>query len=140
VEIVHELITRATPEKVFQVLTESAHLASWYAEDTQAEPLVGSVAEFRFDRGTIRVEVTELQPERKIVWKVLQGMPGWEGVTGEVIWTLEPNPFGAGTMIHFTHQGWPTMDGPYASVNYRWAWFIARMRTYVETIGVPSSP
>jgi uncharacterized protein YndB with AHSA1/START domain len=133
-QIVHELIIRATPETVFQALTESAHLASWFAEDTQAEPLVGSVAEFRFDRGTIRVEVTELEPERKIAWKVLQGMPGWEGITGEVIWGLEPNPFGAGTMIHFTHSGWLTMEGSYPSVNFRWAWFIARMQSYVERV------
>jgi uncharacterized protein YndB with AHSA1/START domain len=136
-EIVHELIVRVTPDRVFQTLTEAAHLAAWYAPDTQAEPLVGSVAEFRFDRGTIRVEVAELETARKIVWKVLQGMPGWEAVTGEVVWGLEPNPFGIGTMIHFRHSGWPTMEGPYASVNFRWAWFITRMQTYMET-GVAS--
>jgi uncharacterized protein YndB with AHSA1/START domain len=132
VEIVHELITKATPEKVFQALTEPAHLASWFAEDTHAEPLVGSVAEFRFDRGTIRVEVTDLELERSIAWNILEGMPGWEGITGDVRWELEPNPFGAGTMIHFRHSGWPTMEGPYPSVNFRWAWFITRMQSYLE--------
>src|SRR5690349_9625051 len=115
-DIVHELITSAPSDKVFQVLTEAAHLAAWYAPDTHAEPRVGSVTEFRFDRGIIRVEVTELKPERKIVWKVLQGLSGWEGATGEIIWQLKPNPFGAGTMLHFTHSGWPTMEGPYPSV------------------------
>lgn len=117
-EIVHALITRAVPDKVFQALTETADLAAWFAPDTQAEPRVGSVAEFRFERGTIRVEIVELEPERKIVWKVLQGMPGWEQITGDVIWELEPNTFGVGTMIRFTHRGWPSID---PSVNFRWA-------------------
>lgn len=132
-EIVHELITRTTPERIFQVLTEAEHLAMWFAPDTTAEPVVGSMAEFRFDRGTIRIEVTDLEPAFRVAWTVLQGMPGWEEVTGEVTWQLEPNPFGVGTMIHFKHSGWPTMEGPYASVNFRWAWYISRMQSYVET-------
>jgi uncharacterized protein YndB with AHSA1/START domain len=134
-DIIHALITRATSDRVFQALTEAAHLAAWFAPDTQAEPRIGSIADFRFHRGTIRVEITELEPERKIVWKVLQGMPGWEQVTGDVTWELEPNPFGAGTMIRLTHRGWLTMEGAYASVNFRWAWFITRMQSYLETGG-----
>jgi uncharacterized protein YndB with AHSA1/START domain len=136
-EIRHGLITKATQDTVFRALTEASQLAGWFASDILSEPVVGSLAEFRFDRGTIRVEVTELEPARKVVWKVLQGMPGWNEVTGEVIWLLEQNPYGAGTMIHFTHRGWPNMEGAYPSVNFRWAWFIARMQTYMET-GVAS--
>jgi uncharacterized protein YndB with AHSA1/START domain len=132
VDIVHELIARASPEEVFQVLTEAVHLASWYSDRAQIEARIGSVAEFSFDRGAIRVEIIELEPEQKIVWKVLQGMPGWEE-TDEIIWTLKPNPFGTGTMIHFRHTGWPSMEDAYPSVNFKWGWFIARMKSYVET-------
>jgi uncharacterized protein YndB with AHSA1/START domain len=136
-EILHELITRVPPERVFRALTESAHLTSWFAPDTQAEPRIGSLAEFPFDRGTIRVEITELEPARKITWKVLEGMPGWGDVTGEIIWELKPNPFGVGTMINYTHRGWTTTEGAFPSVNFRSAWYIARMQTYLET-GVAS--
>src|SRR4030095_2200076 len=98
-DIVHETIIRIPQDKVYQALTEQAQLVAWYAPDIQAEPRVGSVAEFRFSRGTIRVEVTTLEPARKVVWNVLQGLPGWEGATGEITWTLHPNPFGEGTML-----------------------------------------
>ena len=132
-DIVHETIIRTPQDKVYQALTEPDLLAAWYAPDIQAEPRVGSVAEFRFNRGTIRVEITALEPERKIVWKVLQGLPGWEGATGEITWALKPNPFGAGTMINYIHSGWPTMDGPYPSTNFMSGWYIARLKSYTET-------
>lgn len=137
-DIVHETIIRTTQDKVYQALTEPAGIASWFAEDTQAEPRIGSVAEFRFDHGAIRVEITALDPEHKIVWKVLQGLPGWEGNTGEITWALKPNPYGAGTMINFSHSDWPTMDGPYPSTNFKWGWFIARMKSYTEASTVAS--
>jgi uncharacterized protein YndB with AHSA1/START domain len=131
-DIVHETITRITQDKVYQALTEADQLAAWYAPDIQAEPRVGSVAEFHFSRGTIRVEITTLEPTRKIIWKVLQGLSGWEGTTGEITWALKPNPFGVGTMINYTHSGWPTMDGPYPSTNFMSGWYVARLKSYVE--------
>jgi uncharacterized protein YndB with AHSA1/START domain len=131
-DIVHETITRTPPEKVYQALTETSHLVAWYAPDIQAEPRIGSVAEFHFNRGTIRVEITALEPAHKIVWKVLEGLAGWEGATGEITWALKPNPFGAGTMINYIHSGWPAMDGPYPSTNFMSGWYMARLKSYVE--------
>jgi uncharacterized protein YndB with AHSA1/START domain len=138
-DIVHETIIHAPQDKVYQALTEGNQLLAWYATDIQAEPRVGSVAEFRFNRGTIRVEITALEPERKIVWKVLQGLPGWEGATGEITWALKPSPFGAGTMINYTHSGLAAMNGPYPSTNFMSGWYIARLKSFTET-GVVVSP
>jgi uncharacterized protein YndB with AHSA1/START domain len=138
VEIVHELIVRVSPEKAFQALTEAVELASWFAADIVAEPIVGSVAEFRFDQGIIRVEVTALESERKVAWKVLQGLSSWPD-DGEIVWDIKTNPFGEGTMIHFRHSGWVTMEDAYPSVNFKWAWFIAKMKSYVETGVIPPS-
>jgi uncharacterized protein YndB with AHSA1/START domain len=136
-DIVHETIIHVPPDKVYQALTEQGRIASWYAEDTQAEPRIGAVAEFRFNRGTIRVEITQLETDRKVVWKVLQGLPGWAGMTGDITWLL--TPYGNGTMINYIHQGWPTMDGPYPSTNFMSGRYVARLKSYVET-GVAVSP
>jgi len=133
-DIVHAMLARTMPENVYQVLTEPTQIAAWFATDTQTKP--DSILEFNFNRGVIRVQVTELQPNQKVVWKVLQGLSGWEGVTGDVTWQLV-TPFDTGTLILFTHRGWSGMDGPYASVNFKWAWFMTRMKSYLET-GVAS--
>jgi uncharacterized protein YndB with AHSA1/START domain len=134
-DIVHEQIARATPDRVYEVLSDPARIAAWYTDDLQAEARVGSVAEFRFNRGVIRVEIAALVPNEKVVWKILQGLPGWEGVTGEATWRL--SPYEENTMVHFTHSGWPTMDGPYPSTNSMWGKFFWRMKSLAET-GVAS--
>lgn len=131
-DIVHETIIHTTQDRIYQALTEPNQLVAWYAPDIQTEPRVGSVAEFTFSRGTIRVEIMALEPARKIVWKVLQGLSGWEGATGEISWMLKPSPFGAGTMLNYIHSGWPTMDGPYPSTNFMSGWYVARLKSYVE--------
>jgi uncharacterized protein YndB with AHSA1/START domain len=127
----HELITSATPETVYQALTEQAGLTAWLCLDTSAEPRAGSTAEFRFDRGMIQVEITQLEPNRKVVWKLLQGMPGWEKQSGLITWRLAPAE--SGTLVRFSHSGWETTEGAYASVSYKWALFMTGLRTYVET-------
>ncbi|MFN8448995.1 MAG: SRPBCC domain-containing protein [Anaerolineae bacterium] len=132
-DIVHELIIRTTRDKVYQALTEPEQIAAWYAPDVQADPVVGSTAEFRFERGVIRVQITVLEPNRTVRWKVLEGLRGWEGATGDITWRLADNPYGAGTMLHYTHSGWQSMTGPYPSTNFRSGWYIARLQTYVES-------
>lgn len=129
-DIVHQANCRATPEKIYQVLTDPAQIASWYAEDTQAKP--DSVFEFHFKQGVIRVQVVELEPNQRVVWKVLEGLSGWEGVTGDITWTLT-TPFESGTLVHYRHRGWPTIEGPFPSTNFMSGWYLARMRSYAET-------
>jgi uncharacterized protein YndB with AHSA1/START domain len=132
-EIVHEMIARATPEAVYRALTESPGLASWFAPEIHAQPQVGSAAEFWFDSGarSIKAEIVELEPNRKVVWKVLQGLSGWDDVLGIITWRLTPVEWG--TKVHFTHSGWSNTEGAFPSVNFKWAWFISRMKAYAET-------
>ena len=135
-DIVHELIAHVPPEKVYAALTEPEQLASWFTDEVEAEANlhgsvdVGAKAAFHFRQGVIRVQITELEPNRKVVWKILQGLPGWEGVTGEMTWVLStPYP---GTMIHFTHSGWLSMGGPYPSSNHKIGSLIDQMKSFVE--------
>ncbi|HVU13727.1 MAG TPA: SRPBCC domain-containing protein [Phototrophicaceae bacterium] len=135
-DIVHELIAHAPPPKVYAALTTPALLASWFTDqvETEADPhssvAVGTEIAFRFRQGVIRVRVAELVPHQKVVWEILQGLPGWEGVTGTMTWTLTtPYP---GTMIHMRQMGWPSMDGAYPSSNHRIGTLIDQMRALVE--------
>ena len=135
-DIVHELIAHVPPEKVYQALTDPAQIVSWFTDGTEGDAKqhgsvdVGATLDFPFKRGVIRVRVSELVPNQKVVWTILQGMPGWEGVTGEMTWVLStPYP---GTMIHFRHTGWLSMDGPYPSSNHRIGSLIDQMKAFVE--------
>ncbi len=130
-DIVHELIAHVPPEKVYAALTDPAQLAAWFSDEVEVDPHDPAEIAFHFRQGVIRVRVTDAEPDRKVVWKILEGLPGWEGVTGEMIWRLStPYP---GTMIHFTHSGWGSMDGPYPSSNHKVGSLIDRMRAFLET-------
>ena len=59
-EILLEYIARPGSETVYRALTEQTGIASWFTTDTIAEPVPGSVAEFRFDGGKRRIR--ELSP------------------------------------------------------------------------------
>ncbi len=135
-DIVHELIAHVPPPKVYAALTTPALLASWFTDQVETDAdrytsvTIGTEIGFRFRQGVIRVRVTELVLDQRVVWQILQGLPGWEGVTGTMTWTLTtPYP---GTMIHFRHTGWPTMEGPYSSSNHKIGSLIDQMRALVE--------
>lgn len=49
-DILHQVQIEATPGQVFRALTEREGLGSWWTRDVVAEPEVGSVAQFGFNR------------------------------------------------------------------------------------------
>ena len=66
----HEIEIEAPPAEVYEALTTSEGLRGWWTSDSQAEPTVGSVAEFGFfNRQTIfRMQIDKLRPRKRIVW------------------------------------------------------------------------
>ena len=133
-EILLEMSVKNPAAEIYRALTERDGLASWFAADTLAEPRVGSLAEFRFDHDArlIQVRVGELDPGRRIVWQVLQGLPAWEQEQGTITWTLTPAGWG-GTLVHFSHGGWNTTGGAFPSTGFKWATFMAQLKAYLAT-------
>jgi uncharacterized protein YndB with AHSA1/START domain len=131
-DILHETTIQATPEKVFQALTEQKGLASWSTVNTAAKPEVGSTAEFTFSQPTpflIKMKIDKLEAGRKVYWTVEQGAPDWGGT--RVTWDL--TPVEGGTKILFGHRNFATTEGSFAGVSYNWAWFITSLKAYLET-------
>jgi uncharacterized protein YndB with AHSA1/START domain len=140
VEISHEMKVLTKPEKVYAALTEQTGIASWFTSDTSAEPNVGAIAEFRFDRAEriMTVQVVNLQPFQRVEWQLRQGMPGWENQNGLITWMLTPTE--NGTIVRFSHGGWDTTNGPFASVSFKWAGYMTSLKKYLETgFGTPVS-
>jgi uncharacterized protein YndB with AHSA1/START domain len=125
-----EVPISAPPERVYQAITEPAGLASWWTPDvSNAEPRLGTVAEFRFGGGYLtKMELAALEPGRKIVWNVRHGVPEWENT--RVTWDLD-----------FAHRDYPSTEGSFASMTFNWAWYLASLKTYLEKgQGWPGDP
>ncbi len=132
-DILHEVTIAASPDKVYQAITEEQ--ARWWTSQAVAQPKVGSVGEFSFPSGfVIKMEIANLEPGNKVDWIVKQGRPEWLGT--HVTWDL--TPVDNGTKVRFGHRNFASAEGSLAGASYTWAWYLTSLKDYVETgIGRP---
>lgn len=79
----------APAETIFDAISTTTGLASFWTTDSTAEPSVGSVARFGFGGPKLQMRVDQLDPGRRIAWTCLTEFPMtryWEGTT--VTWEL----------------------------------------------------
>ncbi len=138
-DILIEVTIAATPENVFEALTEQNGLASWWTTHAIAQPTVGAMVRvsFRNDERAHVFDVVALEPARKIVWHTRQSfLPDWLGT--RITWDL--TPVDNSTIILFTQRGFATENGSLPKVTYSWAVVITSLKAYLETgKGTPQS-
>jgi uncharacterized protein YndB with AHSA1/START domain len=107
--IQHRITIDAAPDRVFDALTLSEGLQSWWTRDSSAKPEIGSVAVFKFVQGTIvfRMRIEELVPGKRVAWLCQGDLQEWEGT--QLTWELEPTE-GGGTDLRFAHKGWASTE------------------------------
>ena len=129
-DVLLEVPIAATPERVYTAITEQSGLSSWWTPEVEAEPRVGSIAEFRFGGGrfVVKMEITELEPTRGVRWAVKQGAPEWASTS--VSWELAPTAGCAGALW----APWvSSVEGSFANVNFNWAFYVCSLKDYLET-------
>ncbi len=136
-EILHRITIDAGPDRVFDALTVSEGLQSWWTQDSTATPKIGSVALFKFVQGTIvfRMRVEDLIPGKKVAWSCLGDLQEWEGT--RLTWELESTENG-GTDLRFAHSGWNSTEGDYPRCNTTWGHLMHLLKAYAE--GKPVKP
>lgn len=128
----HALDIDASPEAIYQAITTGEGLASFWTEDSEAEPVVGSLAAFGFyGRATVfRMRVEALEPGSRVAWGCEAGPGPWLGA--RLRWQIKARPEGGATVI-FTHDGFPAADENYARISATWASVLARLKAAAES-------
>ena len=100
-ELKHQILIKATPEKVYAAIATQAGLQGWWTADSKTESKTGGEAEFGFDkRGTVfRMKIERLEPGKRLVWSCQGDPPEWNGTT--LTWDLSPR--GEDTTLRFEH-------------------------------------
>ena len=132
VDILHRVgVEKATPERVYEALTTVDRLAGWWTADTKGSGSeVGDVLAFRFPPvGGFDLEVVELRPPERVLWRVVDGPPEWVGTT--VDWQLRQD--GDWTIVLFTHAGWKEPVEFMHHCSTKWGSFLLSLKSLVET-------
>ena len=137
VDILHRVgVVTPSPEKVYDALTTVDGLSAWWTEDTRGGGEVGGVLEFRFPPvGGFDMEVVEVEPAERVVWRVVDGPEEWIGTT--IDWRLRQD--GDYTIVLFAHAGWSEPVEFMHHCSTKWGSYLMSLKSFVETgTGAPA--
>ncbi|MEU2202142.1 SRPBCC domain-containing protein [Isoptericola sp. NPDC019482] len=137
VDILHRIATTtATPQAMYDALTTVDGLAGWWTEETTGDAGLGGKVGFRFPDGGFVMEVEELRPSERVVWRVVDGPEEWVGTTVE--WDLRQD--GDWTILLFAHRGWREPVEFMHHCSTKWATFLQSLKALVEGGDAAPSP
>jgi uncharacterized protein YndB with AHSA1/START domain len=141
--IVRELRIGATPETVFDVVSNPEHVRQWWPDEANFESVPGEVGEVVFvsDEGEkfpVAIQVVDAIPYRffSFRWTQPLGEPAQNDNSYLVTFELEPD--GSGTLLRMTETGFRERGWSIAVIeeNYRdheegWDRHLARLAPYI---------
>jgi hypothetical protein len=129
-DILHKVgITSAPLDDVYRALTTIKGLSGWWTTDTSGESKVGGTIPFRFGNGGFDMKVLELQPNRRVLWQVVDGPEEWLGT--KISFDLRQD--GDWTIVLFKHAGWKEPVEFMHHCSTKWAVFLLSLKALLET-------
>jgi uncharacterized protein YndB with AHSA1/START domain len=146
--IEREIYVEASPEVVFEVVSDPEHVKHWWPDDARYDATPGSTGELVFGDpasggGVASFAVVDVRPPRTFSFR-------WTHPAGEVaaegnslLVTFELTPSGTGTRLTLTETGFREMGWEAAVLEQQygehvsgWDHFLPRLVPYVATLRV----
>jgi uncharacterized protein YndB with AHSA1/START domain len=129
-DILHKVgIKSSSRADVYRALTAIEGLSAWWTTTTEGESIVGGVLRFRFGNGGFDMKVLELDPTRRVVWRVVDGPEEWIGTT--ISFDLDQR--GDWTIVLFKHEGWKEPVEFMHHCSTKWGVFLLSLKSLLET-------
>lgn len=133
----------ATPEVVYEVISQPEHLREWWPDDAEFEPVSGAAGAISFGDGAtakvVPLTVVEADPPRLFSFRWAYEEGGTATSANSLLVTFELIPAGTGTLLRFTEtgfreQGWEVavLEEQYREHVTGWAHFLPRLVTYLD--------
>lgn len=131
-DICHALPIGASPESVFDAVNSEKGERSFWTDQAEYDPEVGSIATFSFGpnaetRFEFRIDVLD-RPTR-IEWTCVGGPPEWQPTS--IVWTFRSED--GSTKVRFEHRNWASADGELAACTFTWGRILSELDRYVTT-------
>lgn len=127
---------RATPEAAFAAIT---NVRGWWSENIRGRTdTAGTAFDYAYkDAHRARIEVTELAPGRRVVWRVLENhfsftddQSEWTG--DDIVFDITPR--GEETEIRFNHVGLVPEYECYEACTQGWGYYVGTsLKALIET-------
>jgi len=129
---VYEVYIRATPERVWQALTDSEFTTRYYYGNiVESDWKPGSPMIYKNPDGTesIQCEIVEADPPRRLVHTFF--FPGTDASPSRCTWTIEPR--GEASLLTLVHDEFDGETATYKSVAHGWVPVLSGLKTLLET-------
>ena len=134
-DILHRVGIKSPAGDVYKALTTRKVLSEWWTNDTRGEAGFGGLVQFRFPLGGFDMKVVELDPDKRVLWHVVDGPEEWIGT--KISWELRQEA--DYTLVLFKHQGWKEPVEFMHHCSTKWAVFLMSLKSLLETgKGAPS--
>ena len=143
--IEREIRIDASPEIVFQVVSDPAHVTKWWPEEARYQPVPGSAGEVVFTRPEgdtiVGFQVVDAIPHKLFSFRWTQPVGEPARVGNSLLVTFELEPAGDGTLLRMTEtgfreQGWTeaVVEETYRDHGEGWDFHLARLVPYIATL------
>ncbi len=128
-QIHHCLFIDASPEKVFDAVTQPKHLNNWWTLTCEGRPAAGNKYNFYFgDEYNWFGKVSKCKANEQFFIAMTQSSLGWETTT----FGFELKPHKRGTTVYFSHVGWQQQDEHFKITSFCWAMLLNGLKQYME--------
>jgi uncharacterized protein YndB with AHSA1/START domain len=126
---------KASPDDIYETLTEPQRLAQWWTDTRGSGTKVGDTLEFWFGDHCQKFDVKVLKPEKRVIWKAPKGqeLEEWDGTE----FTFDISTDDKQTYIRFRHSGWRENTDFYAHCSMKWATFMLSLKDLEKGKGRP---
>ena len=130
VDILHAILIDASPETVYDAITQEDGLKSWWTTDVKAEQKEGAVSVFGFYNHSVvfKMQIDELSKNKCVRWGCLGDDKEWKGTKLRFDLSQQDGK----TNLLFAHTGWQSTKGYYAMCNTTWGHLMILLKQYSE--------
>ena len=126
--ILHRVGIQASPTAVYKALTTQNGLAGWWNRPDAEGTKLGARMCFIFKKGGLTMEVTELTPLKRVIWRCVDGPEEWLNTR----LTFDLSRAGTETVVLFGHRGWRKECEFMAHCSCKWTYFMLSLKSLLE--------
>lgn len=128
-DIFQDFPVRADPSRVFEAISAPTGLEQWWTKSCTGQPNHGAIYQLGFGpEHQWRATVSQCVAESVFELTLEEAHPDWLGTRVR----FELSPSNNGTMVRFSHLGWPAANEHYRVSCHCWALYLRCLRRYLE--------